>query len=155
MVSMTDQKKTLALLNSDKKIYLALIKKSENLPAFRWESPLQKGVIAIEFWLSIEVTEKFTNYSLQSLTVIRCVNKKTEFLLVYEIITRIYRYWNKIKWKHCFKYYCACLFFRRFRHLEECLVLRDTGNNLVSRSLWCSEHELAASIEPSSGWIYS
>ena len=90
-------KKTLALLNSDIKKLSGIDKKSENLAAFRGESPLQKGVIAIEFWLSIEVTEKSANYSLQSLTVIRCVNKKNEFLLVYEIITRIYLYWNKMK----------------------------------------------------------
>ena len=30
-----------------------------------------------------EVTEKITNYSLQSLNVIQCVNKKIEYLLVY------------------------------------------------------------------------
>ena len=54
---------------------------------------LRKEWSPVGFWPSIEATEKFANYYLQSFQVIQYV-KKIEYLLVCGIITTIYQYWK-------------------------------------------------------------
>ena len=110
-----------------------------SLSAGCWQkSPLEKGVTT--GWILFVDRSDLEYRKLFSTFYIRYVNKKNfnEYLLVYGIAC---------------KYCCACFLFPRI----ECWVLWDTGNNLVTRSLWCSEHELiiTASKQPSTGLNYS